>query len=453
MSRHRFLMLGASIVGVGMLPFAQRNYAYAQSIVTPMNYVGRSGLDNPDDHTAVLYDMFSDRRLQPPYHFQLLPCPNNPEGWQVVMGKGFATFPVKSNWTLEGSTLAGSTALDPASSLNRKGAVVDGQKMFENKDYKLGNDKITFSNVYVKGNKYEWAEMNGGYFDIEKFSTFLRIYQEPALASDQWNEDLKFLGCIVQEWPGISCVFYQLRNFEVSNNLVTWSHRGSLIFRFGAQNGLVHHNQVLDGGDDCIAFNGNTDNYYQHYPNNPPPKAENVYLWANTLSEKKAGNDIPEPPTGRKRGGNSPIAVRAGRDIHIGKAPSGEVFGNEILYTMDSYIDSDGKERAAQPAVEVRDNPKGLQGQTAENIWVRNLTVRQTEAGALVVPDAGVTGGVYDSVCERYTTDPWKLAPPATSFARENLDPPDEYSTSTSRLASTEQIGWWYWAKALPPSP
>jgi hypothetical protein len=66
MSRHRFLMLGASIVGVGMLPFAQRNYAYAQSIVTPMNYVGRSGLDNPDDHTAVLYDMFSDRRLQPP---------------------------------------------------------------------------------------------------------------------------------------------------------------------------------------------------------------------------------------------------------------------------------------------------------------------------------------------------------------------------------------------------
>lgn len=25
LSRHRFLMLGASIVGVGMLPFAQRN--------------------------------------------------------------------------------------------------------------------------------------------------------------------------------------------------------------------------------------------------------------------------------------------------------------------------------------------------------------------------------------------------------------------------------------------
>src|ERR687897_2722190 len=34
MSRHRFLMLGASIVGVGMLPFAQRKYAYAASNVS-----------------------------------------------------------------------------------------------------------------------------------------------------------------------------------------------------------------------------------------------------------------------------------------------------------------------------------------------------------------------------------------------------------------------------------
>src|SRR5215211_2479021 len=218
MSRHRFLMLGASIVGVGMLPFAQRNYAYASEEVSPDKYTGRSL--NTDDHTAILHDMFFDKRLVPPYKFWLPPCPNG-YGWVVVMGKGFATFPVKSNWTLRGSTLSDGS-LDPASSLYRKGAVVDGQKMFQNTDTKLGNDYITFSNVYVKGNKYDWAAMNGGYFDIDKFSTFLRIYQDPAFASDQWNNNLTFDGCVIKEWPGISCVFYQLDSFKVSNNLVTW---------------------------------------------------------------------------------------------------------------------------------------------------------------------------------------------------------------------------------------
>ena len=159
MSRHRFLMLGASIVGVGLLPFAQRNYAYAQDItVTPYNYAPRKGFDNTD-HTAVLYKMFSDRRLKPPYHFHLpprLPDPNipgDPGGWMVTMGRGFTTFPVESRWTLTGktldavrarktldpetlrrSTLPNGTVLDPASALYRKGEVVHGDKMFHNTD-------------------------------------------------------------------------------------------------------------------------------------------------------------------------------------------------------------------------------------------------------------------------------------------------------------------------------
>jgi hypothetical protein len=415
--------------------------------------------------------MFSDKRLKPPYYFHLPPrlpdpeIPGDPGGWMVNMGRAFTTFPVKTNWTLTGktldagktldpetlrrSTLPNGTVLDPDSALYRKGEVVDGSKMFHNTDTNLGNDYITFSNVYVRGRKHDWAEMNGGYFDIDKPSTFLRIYQNPSAASDQWNSDLKIDGCIVEEWPGMSCVLYQLHNFEVSNNLVTWSHRGTLIFRFGARNGMVHDNHVLDGGDDCIAFNGNTDNYYEQYPNNPPPKAESVYLWANVLSEKKGtggvrtdeegnevlfdGNDIPEPPDGRKRTGNSPIAVRGGQDIYIGASPDGVVGGNEVLYTVDGYTDTDDppKVHAPQPAVEVRD----LQGQSARNIWVTNLTVRETKAGALVVPSEEVTGGAYDSVCVSYTgstdtepSDPWKLRPPANIFARERLTPRDEYN-------------------------
>jgi hypothetical protein len=67
----------------------------------------------------------------------------------VVLGKGFATFPVKSNWTLTGftATLAdGTKTPDHRSSLYRKGEVVHSQKMFENTDGKLGNDNITFFN-------------------------------------------------------------------------------------------------------------------------------------------------------------------------------------------------------------------------------------------------------------------------------------------------------------------
>jgi hypothetical protein len=417
MSRHRFLMLGASIVGVGMLPFAQRNYAYAQGFtVTPLDYAKRKGMDD-DDHTAILHDMFFDRRLKAFSHFHLPPCPNG-EGWMVEMGPGFATFPVKSDWMLTGSTLADGTTLDHTSSLYRKGAVVHTQKMFENTDTELGNDNITFKQVYVKGQKHDWAASNGGYFDIDQVSTFLRISQHPAAASDRWNNTVKFVACEVRDWPGVSCDFRQLRNFVVSDNRVISSHRGSLIFRFGAHIGNVHHNHVLDGGDDCIAFNGNSVAYYNGNPDRPPSKAQNVYVWRNILSEKQT-QDIPEPPHGRKRTGNSPIAVRGGENIHIGESRRGKVLGNEILYTADGYTDVDGLYHPEQPAVEVI----GDLGQSARNIWVKRLIVRQTKAGALVVPSADVTGGVYDSVCDLYTGSScaWQLAPTPELFQRSTL--------------------------------
>jgi hypothetical protein len=175
---------------------------------------------------------------------------------------------------------------------------------------------------------------------------------------------------------------------------------------------------VLDGGDDCIAFNGNTDTHYNRNPDRPPPKAQNVYVWSNILSEKQT-QDIPEPPHGRKRTGNSPIAVRGGENIHIGESRLGQVLGNEILYTADGYTDVDGVDQPAQPAVEVR----GALGQTARNIWVKRLIVRQTKAGALVVPSADVTGGVYDSVCDLYTGSScaWQLASTPELFRRSSL--------------------------------
>jgi hypothetical protein len=410
-------MLGASIVGVGMLPFAQRSYAYARKgTASPLRYAPRKDLDG-DDHTEILHDMFTDRKLKPPYHFHLPPCPNG-EGWIVVMGSGFATFPIKSNWTLTGSRLSDSTTLDHTSSLYRVGEMVDRQKMFENTDTDLGNDNITFSKVYVKGQKHDWAASNGGYFDIDEIATFLHIHQHPAAASDQWNSNLKFVGCVVRDWPGISCDFRQLEKFVVSDNQVISSHRGSLIFRFGARIGNVHHNHVLDGGDDCIAFNGNATAYYSSYPDRPPPKAQNVHVWSNVLSEKQA-QDIPEPPDGRKRTGNSALAVRGGDNIHIGRSRLGKVLGNEVLYTTDGYTDVDGVYHPEQPAVEVCD----MQGQTARNIWVEKLIVRQTKAGALAVPSAGVTGGVRHSVCDLYTGSScaWQLAPAPELFQRSNL--------------------------------
>src|SRR5215211_3406372 len=331
MSRHRFLMLGASIVGVGMLPFAQRNYAYAEvGWVTPEMYAARGSLDT-DDHTAVLHDMFSDGRLRAPYHFRLPPCPNG-TGWMVVMGSSFGTFPVKSNWTLRGSRLAYGS-VDPRSALHRRGEVVSGKTMFENTNTELGNNYFAFEGVYVEGRKYEWAQMNGGYLDIDQMATFLKISQNPEAQSDRWNHGLRFVGCVVRNWPGIACDFHQLENFEVSYNEVSGSHRGSLIFRYGARIGSVNHNRVTDGGDDCIAFNGNTDAYYQRYPNNLPPKAQSVNVIGNVLSEKQA-QDIPEPLGGRKRSGNSPLAVRGGESIYL--------TDNEVLYTMDGYTDSDG---------------------------------------------------------------------------------------------------------------
>jgi hypothetical protein len=417
MSRHRFLMLGASIVGVGMLPFAQRNYAYARGLtVTPFDYAKRRGMDD-DDHTAILHDMFFDRRLKAPYHFHLPSCPNG-VGWMVEMGRGFATFPVESDWSLTGSTLADGTTLDQTASLYRKGAVELWQAMFENTDTELGNDNITFEQVYVKGQKHDWAALNGGYFDIDQISTFLRISQQPAAAADQWNYNVKFVGCEVRDWPGISCDFRQLRNFVVSDNRVISSHRGSLIFRFGARVGNVHHNHVLDGGDDCIAFNGNSDAHYHRHPDRPPPKAQNVYVWSNILSEKQT-QDIPEPPGGRKRTGNSALAVRGGENIHIGESRLGQVLGNEVLYTADGYTDVDGVYHPEQPAVEV----STAQGQSARNISVKKLIVRQTKAGALVVSSADVTGGVYDSVCDLYTGSScaWQLAPTPELFQRSTL--------------------------------
>jgi hypothetical protein len=72
-----------------------------------------------------------------------------------------------------------------------------------------------------------------------------------------------------------------------------------------------------------------------------------------------------------------------------------------------------------QPAVEVRT----AQGQSAHNLWVRKLIVRQTKEGALVVPSADVTGDVYDSVCDLYTgtSCAWQLAPTPELFQRRTL--------------------------------
>src|SRR5215203_281178 len=166
MSRHRFLMLGASIVGVGMLPFAQRNYAYAASNVSTDNYSTPATRADATKHTQILHDMFFDKRLRPPYHFRLMPnrVPNEPGGeplgWWVDMGGAWAPFPVKSSWTLT-SGAEGATTVDSSAGLYRYGKVVNGRIMFRNADTKNGNNDIRFERVYVDGRKFAATTATG----------------------------------------------------------------------------------------------------------------------------------------------------------------------------------------------------------------------------------------------------------------------------------------------------
>ena len=460
MSRHRFLMLGASIVGVGMLPFAQRSYAYAQDYVTPYNYASADVLADPKSHTEALRRMFSDERLKPPYLFKLPVRKPNPAipgdygGWRVTMGSGFATFPVKSKWTL---TCAPPDPTEPGANswLHRWGELVDGQRMFQNTDQINGNRDITFQNVYVDGHKKGLAAGTGidddfdfdqHFLDIDIINTFLRIGQYPTKQDRRWNYRVYFLDCTVKNWPGISCEFRQVNDFKVSGNTIESSHRGSLIFRIGQRNGFVENNVVKYGGDDGIAFNGNV-GAYADWPDTGG--AANVTLTNNYLGVKEldpayqnveGGQDIEELPGTRQNPGNSPLAIR-----HA----AGPVYVNNttVTQTENGYTEKVNGQDVyfpPQPAVEVRDR----QGFTSRNVYIDVLVVEpgidnKLVAPALSIPSPGVTGGIARGrVTEQYTgsSSPWQIAPPPDLFYRTDLDPPELTTSEETNLTFSEGL-------------
>jgi hypothetical protein len=444
MSRHRFLMLGASIVGVGMLPFAQRNYAYAASNVSTDDYSTPATRKDPTKHTQILQEMFNDNNLKPPYHFRLMPN-GVTGGWWVNMGGTWNPFPVKSSWTLTGGA-QGAPIVDPAAGLYRYGRVRNGRIMFKSEDSETGNKDIMFKRVFVDGRKKAAATLTGTnlgerdltpaltaaedpvntfnfdihYYDIDQLLTFVRIGQDPDEEPKGWNYDMRFLGCEVNNWPGISCEFRQANHFDVSHNKITSSHRGSFIFRLGARYGSVNGNEVSNSGDDCIAFNGNT-GFFADALNTHG--ALDVTLTGNELGEKQ-GQDIKEPAGARHRDGNSAIAIR--------HADFGPVYVNDtkVTQTEDGYTDWEGGPHPPQPAVEVRDQRS--QGFTSRNVYIDNLVVQhgidhQLVAPALWIPSPGVTGGINNGSCEEYTgpSCPWQIAPPEELFYRTNLSPPE----------------------------
>ena len=449
MSRHRFLMLGASIVGVGMLPFAQRKYAYAASNVSTDDYSTPATRKDPTKHTQILQEMFTDPDLSPPYHFRLMPNRKDngaPLGWWVRMVSPWNPFPVKSSWTLTGGA-AGATSVDPAAGLYRYGLVHNGRIMFRNQDTENGNSDIRFERVYVDGRKRAAATVSGTnfgerdltpapratkdpvntfninkhYYDIDVLQTFVRIGHNPNVEPIGWNYRVHFVECEVNNWPGISCEFRQVNDFDVSRNKITSSHRGSLIFRLGARHGSVNNNTVENGGDDCIAFNGSV-GFFADALNTGG--ALGVTLSGNTLGEKE-GQDIREPAGARHRDGNSAIAIR-----HAEASAENPVEVNDttVTQTEDGYTDWEGGVHRAQPAVEVSDR----QGFTSRNVYIDGLVVQQgidnkLVAPALWIPSPGVTGGINNGSCEEYTgpSCPWQIAPPEDLFYRTNLSPPE----------------------------
>jgi hypothetical protein len=462
MSRHRFLMLGASIVGVGMLPFAQRNYAYAASNVSTDDYSDAQMRADPKRHTEILRNMFTDGRLTPPYQFTLKSNPVTRDWWVDMASSGFTAFPVKSEWTLTGSTLSDGTP-DPSAGLYRYGRVVNGRRMFQNTDTTEGNDHITFQHVYVDGRKFAAAieytfpgsdrtpnpklgEKTAGnrtkfnyqkhFYDIDLLVTFVRIGQNPNLELGPWNNYVNFVGCKVKDWPGISCEFRQVNGFDVSGNTIESSHRGSLIFRIGARNGSVDKNIVINGGDDCIAFNGNV-GAFSDWPSTGG--AAGVTLTRNTLGEKQ-GQDIREPAGYRHRSGNSPVAIRhATGPVNVKEST--------VTQTEDGYTDWEGGEHSAQPAVEVGES----QGFTTRNVYIDGLYVGFNSQGeelpigapALSVPDPGVTGGIARGrVTKQYTgsSSPWQIAPPPDLFYRTDLEPPELTPSEETNLTPSEEV-------------
>jgi hypothetical protein len=455
-------MLGASIVGVGMLPFAQRNYAYAASSVSTDNYSTARMRADPKRHTEILHNMFTDGRLTPPYQFTLKPNPVTRGWWVDMASTSFTAFPIKSDWTLTGSTLADGTP-DPSAGLYRYGRVVNGRRMFQNTDTTDGNDHITFQHVYFDGRKFAAAieytfprsdktpnpklgERTAGngttfdyakhFYDVDLLVTFVRIGQNPDLELGRWNNDVNFVGCKVKDWPGISCEFRQVNGFDVSGNTIESSHRGSLIFRIGARNGTVNNNVVVNGGDDCIAFNGNT-NAFSDWSSTGG--AANVTLTGNTLGEKR-GQDIREPAGYRHRDGNAPVAIR--------HAEFGPVYVKEtfVTQTEDGYTDWEGGTHKPQPAVEVQER-----GFTCRNVYIEGLYVGFDGRGgelpigapALSVLSPSVTGGITKGrVTKQYTgsSSPWQITPPPDLFYRTDLDPPELTASEETNLTFSEGL-------------
>lgn len=378
-------------------------------------YGGTTGLDT-NDHTQRLYDMFTDPTLTPPYNFVIPPCPNG-VGWFVHMGPEFKQFPIKSDWTARTERDADGY-YKKAATIYRGGPIVQGQLMFGS------NRMSTVQNVHIdlkaNGRKYWVADTYyNGMDDIDNNCVFVKIATLPTL--EQWNRNISIRGR-VDQWPGITYDFHQIDGFNSQGTIINWSHRGSLIFRFGHRNVVINNPRILESGDDAIAFNGKETSWEDTHPDFQPEKTENAWVTNAVLSERDAqgirgdgkpysgGNDIPSIPGTRYRTGNRSIAIRGGYNINMKNI--------RVKRTMDGYTDPNGEVHKPVSALDF--GP--YLGQTAEKITLDGLIVDKVCRSSGLTVKRETTGSVANA--QHYGTPKdgchWKMP---TYFGRSNLTP------------------------------
>lgn len=111
---------------------------------------------------------------------------------------------------------------------------------------------IDINGLNIDGNKFQFNTLD--IFEDVMTCFFLRG-QEASKPSG-----LVLRNCRIWNWPGVSFAMSCMQGFSLRYNTVTRSHRGSLIMHRNnvgteSQHSEVHHNEVYNSGDDCIAIN------------------------------------------------------------------------------------------------------------------------------------------------------------------------------------------------------
>jgi hypothetical protein len=444
----------AALMGFGINIRPRRGDA-AMEVKRPQDFGSNVGVGDVDADTVAFDDMFAS--LVEGDVVQLDPVPVrgdgvNPSerGYLIDMGglaqqhSGNNIWELPSNVTVQG-TLNGNNRPDRNAGVVIMGShtAAIGHYLFTNADQFNGNDDITIQNLYVHGRKYQHDGMFGvgPAWSIDDNLKLVRF----RAAHGSSNERIKFLRNDVIEWLGIVFDLHYGDDFDVNDNYVFASHRGSLIFRYYNRNGRINNNVVHKCGDDAIALNSQESNPQGEVNTE---EAANIEILGNELGEKRK-QDIQQPWDDRYRGGNSPLHIVGGRNITIGKdeitrnrivsmfngdnGPLGEVNPDASGENNGPWANNgkNGRNGARQPAVDI-------ETRDGDGLVLRNINIRWLR----IVPSAGAndssnkckglrvirtdtTGHLGDGYYPTYDAAgcPWQITPDAPNWTLNDNNP------------------------------